>query len=49
MAKDKIDTPLNQELLWEYTNWLTNKGYMDSDAICEEPYAVDEFLKSKRK
>jgi len=39
---------LKQELLHEYTAWLVKHNYTsDTDAICEEPLAVDEFLKDK--
>jgi hypothetical protein len=33
------------EVLNDYTNWLEQKGYIDTDATCEEPKAVDEYLK----
>ena len=35
-----------QEILWDYSNWLHKHGYIDSDYYCEEPLAVDGFIKS---
>jgi hypothetical protein len=35
-------------ILDEYTAFLQKNGYMDTDATCEEPYAIDEFLKSRK-
>jgi hypothetical protein len=34
------------ELLVKYTEWLQKHSYIDTDATCEEPFAVDEFMKS---
>lgn len=33
------------EVLEDYTHWLVEKGYTDTDPIFEEPKAVDEYLK----
>ena len=33
------------EILNQYSEWLSEHGYMDSDWYCEEPKAVDEFIK----
>ena len=33
-------------LLEKYSLWLTKNGYMDTDWKDEEPFAIDEFLKS---
>ena len=32
-------------LLEKYTKFLQENGYIDTDATCEEPFAIDEFLK----
>ncbi len=34
------------ELLDRYTTFLQRNGYIDTDATCEEPFAIDEFLKN---
>ena len=34
-----------EKLLIDYTEWLVKNGYVDCDAIFEEPKAVDEYLK----
>jgi hypothetical protein len=34
------------DLLEKYSLWLTKHGYMDTDWKDEEPFAIDEFLKS---
>ena len=35
--------PELQEILWEYTRWLTKCGYMDSDATqAERLWAITE-------
>ena len=31
-----------------YTKFLQKKGYIDTDATCEEPFAIDEFLKEDK-
>ena len=36
---------LAQMLLDDYSKWLEKKGYIDSDYYCEEPKAVEEFIK----
>ena len=36
---------LAQMLLDDYSNWLSNKGYIDSDYYTEEPRAVEQFMK----
>ena len=36
-----------RELLWDYSNWLHKKGYIDSDYYTEDPLAVDEYLRTK--
>ncbi len=33
------------ELLEAYTKFLLKNGYIDTDAVCEEPFAIDEFIK----
>ena len=35
-------------LLEEYSNWLMEHGYLDTDWKDEPPYAIDEFLKTLR-
>jgi len=40
-------TPEIQEILWEYSNWLHKKGYIDADFYTEEPNAVDGFIQEK--
>ncbi len=34
------------ELLEKYTLFLQKNGYIDTDATCEEPFAIDEFMKT---
>lgn len=34
------------ELLDGYSRFLSKNGYMDCDYCTEEPYAIDEFLKT---
>lgn len=34
------------DLLDKYTTFLQKNGYIDTDATCEEPFAIDEFLKT---
>ena len=36
------------DLLELYTKFLQKNGYIDSDATTEQPYAIDEFLKTKK-
>ena len=36
------------DLLQEYSIWLTKNGYMDTDWKDEEPFAIDEFMKTKK-
>ena len=36
------------DILIEYTEFLQKRGYIDSDATQEEPYAIDEFLKETK-
>ena len=36
------------ETLEEYSMFLEQQGYTDTDWRAEQPYAIDEFLKSKR-
>ena len=33
-------------LLGKYTKFLQKNGYIDTDATCEEPFAIDEFMKT---
>ncbi len=40
---DKID------ILNRYTKFLQKECYIDTDATCEEPYAIDEFMKQEQK
>jgi hypothetical protein len=47
MKADELTIGEISELLWEYSQWLHKKGYIDSDFYCEEPYAVDEFMKDR--
>ena len=35
------------ELLDKYNKFLLKNGYVDTDIICEEPFAIDEFLKNE--
>ncbi len=35
------------QLLEEYSKWLQQHGYIDTDWCCEEPKAIDEFLKEE--
>jgi hypothetical protein len=37
-----------QEILWDYSEWLHKKGYIDTDFYTEEPYAVNEYLKETK-
>lgn len=32
------------ELLEAYTLFLQKEGYIDTDATCEEPTAIDQFM-----
>lgn len=34
------------ELLDTYSRWLEEHGYLDADRWCEEPKAIDEFIKT---
>ena len=34
-----------EELLEEYTRFLYKNGYVDDDVWCEEPTAIERFLK----
>jgi len=43
------DITKDVELLERYTKFLQKRGYIDSDATAEEPYAIDEFLKEERR
>ena len=36
------------DLLERYTKFLQKEGYIDTDATCEEPFAIDEFLKNHK-
>lgn len=38
---EKVDI---QELLWTYSNWLHEKGHLDTDYYVEEPNTVDDFI-----
>jgi len=40
LRSDKI------ELLDRFITFLQKNGYLDTDATCEEPFAIDEFLKN---
>lgn len=47
----EINLPLLQlgeklNLLNQYSLWLEEQGYMDTDWRTEEPFAIDEFLKT---
>jgi len=35
-------------ILWDYSNWLAKKGYLDSDYYTEEPKAVDWYLSERK-
>ena len=35
--------------LKKYTNFLLNHNYVDDDVWCEEPTAIDRYLKTKKK
>jgi len=46
-AKNNLQKRSDQiELLVKYTEFLQKECYIDTDATCEEPYAVDEFMKT---
>ena len=45
-ANTKTDSIDIGDLLELYSMWLTKNGYMDTDWKDEEPYAIDEFLKT---
>lgn len=48
MEKQKLLTHSEKiELLVRYTKFLQKNGYIDADATCEEPYAIDEFLRKE--
>lgn len=34
-----------RSILSKYTEFLQDKGYLDTDATLEEPNAIDEFIK----
>lgn len=36
---------LIQEILHDYSSWLSKMGYTDTDICCEEPLAADEYIK----
>jgi hypothetical protein len=44
-AKEEIKL---REILHQYTEWLTAHGYIDSDALYEEPLAIDEYINEMR-
>ncbi|MDH4129295.1 MAG: hypothetical protein OEV44_11100 [Spirochaetota bacterium] len=37
-----------QEELDKYSYWLHKEGYLDTDYYCEEPKAVEEYLRVKK-
>ena len=45
LMKDIIDL----DLLNKYSLFLEKQGYMDTDWRAEEPFAIDEFMKSLKK
>jgi hypothetical protein len=51
MLPDEVIESRNYDitLLEAYSNFLMENGYLDTDWCAEEPYAIDEFLKSRRK
>ena len=47
-AKNDIQALLKkqrEDIIIEYTEWLCEHGYTDSDVYTEEPTAVERFLK----
>ncbi len=42
-----IDRSAKIDLLDRYTKFLQKECYIDTDATCEEPYAIDEFMKQE--
>ena len=43
--KDKEHKVNIIDTLNDYSNWLMKQGYLDTDWYCEEPKAVDEYVK----
>jgi hypothetical protein len=39
---------ITADVIYEYSIWLTKNGYMDTDWKDEEPFAIDEFMKTLR-
>jgi len=44
-ASPLIERSNQINLLEKYTTFLQKNGYIDTDATCEEPFVIDEFLK----
>jgi len=36
-------------MLTDFCKWLEASGYLDDDWWCEEPKAIEEYLKHKRR
>ena len=36
------------DILYEYSMWLMEQGYMDTDWRDEEPYAITEYMMEKK-
>ena len=53
MNKDTISNLIEHsgkiELLVRYTKFLQKEGYLDTDATCEAPTAIDQFIESERR
>ena len=37
-----------KNLLQDYSEWLEERGYLDDDWRCEDPKAVEEYLKERK-
>lgn len=53
-TKEAIHTVLDQlnhdlELLKDYSEFLMRNGYIDTDWMDEEPFAITEFMKERQK
>ena len=49
MPKNKKTRIVIEAILWDYSNWLHKKGYIDADYYTEEPKAVDAYLEELNK
>ena len=48
LSNGKLISVDKVELLNRYTKFLQKNGYIDADATCEEPFAIDEFLRDDK-